>query len=78
MVQMGGMLCKTIRDLLGRPNYTVMPNEVVEDFTFGKKKVSGTVYWQKKGVRNRLLTFGDSFGIFHGSWDDQRERQMVG
>jgi len=33
---------------------------------------------ENKGVRNRLLTFGDSFGIFHGSWDDQRERQMVG
>jgi len=31
-----------------------------------------------KGVRNLLLTFGDSFGIFHGSWDDQSERQMVG
>jgi len=32
----------------------------------------------KKGVRNRLLIFGDRFGIFHGSWDDQTERQMVG
>jgi len=31
-----------------------------------------------KGVRHRLLTFGISFDIFHGSWDDQRERQMVG
>jgi len=38
----------------------------------GQKKRS------EKGVRNRLLTFGNSFGIFHGSWDDQRERQMVG
>jgi len=32
---------------------------------------------ENKGVRTRLLTFWDSFGIFHGSWDDQRERQMV-
>jgi len=31
-----------------------------------------------KGVRNRLLTFGNRFDIFHGSWDDQTERQMVG
>jgi len=39
-----------------------------------KTKVSA----ENKGVRNRLLTFVDRFGIFHGSWDDQRERQMVG
>jgi len=44
----------------------------------GRKKGVRAEKNRKKGVRNRLLTFGDRFGIFQGSWDDQTERQMAG
>ena len=64
MVQMGGMLCKTIRDLLGRPNYTVMPNAVVEDFTFDNLDRLDVMRHYQSDSNNAILTdnvFKDEF-----------------
>ena len=64
MVQMGGMLCKTIRDLLGRPNYTVMPNEVVEDFMFDNLDRLDVMRHYQSDSNNAILTdnvFKDEF-----------------